>query len=55
MTSEAETQHDPKPNDPGREATGDGPEEMLEENLEQQRPGAKLSEAEADYNKRSGR
>lgn len=39
------------PNDPGPEVTGGGVDDMAEENLRQQQPGAKLSEAEADYNK----
>jgi len=43
------------PNDPGPEASdGGGVDDMVEENLEQQRPGAKLSESEAEYNKRAG-
>ncbi len=42
------------PNDPGPAATGGGVDDLLEENLEQQRPGGKLSEAEAEYNKRIG-
>ena len=43
------------PNDPGPEASdGGGVDDMLEENLQQQRPGAKLSESEAQYNKRAG-
>lgn len=42
------------PNDPGPEATGGGgADDMLEENLKQQEPGAKLSKAEADYSKRA--
>jgi hypothetical protein len=40
------------PNDPGPQATGGGGvDDTLEENLEQQKPGAKLSEGEAEYNK----
>jgi hypothetical protein len=39
------------PNDPGPQATGGGVDDMLEENLENQRPGAKLSRSEAEYNK----
>ena len=41
------------PNDPGPEVTGGGVDDLLEENLEQQRPGGKLSESEAEYNKRA--
>jgi hypothetical protein len=39
-------------NDPGPESS-DGVVDMLEENLEQQRPGANLSDSEAEYNKPS--
>jgi hypothetical protein len=39
------------PNDPGPDATGGGGvDDLVEENLLQQQPGAKLSAAEAEYN-----
>jgi hypothetical protein len=41
-------------NDPGPESSdGGGVVDMLEENLEQQRPGANISDSEAEYNKPS--
>ncbi len=44
------------PNDPGPAFTeGGGVDDMVEENLKQQEPGAKLSESEAEYNKRTNR
>ncbi len=43
------------PNDPGPEATGGGGvDDLVEENVEQQKPGGKLSESEGEYNKRAG-
>lgn len=43
------------PNDPGPDATGGGGvADIAEENLENQKPGPKLSEGEAEYNKRAG-
>ena len=42
------------PNDPGPDATGGGGvDDTLEANLENQKPSAKLSDGEAEYNKRT--
>jgi hypothetical protein len=44
------------PNEPIQETLtgGEGVRDTLDANLEQQKPGAKLSDAEGEYNKRAG-